>query len=204
MNAKPLFVSSLVALAVSNVQAQDASLDQAIRAWPQAQQETVRMLVEQYGQPSGVMESRVVWTEPESPWQEIVVYQEAVDHDFPMPHKDYLEQSVYHEVPADKMDELAAYDGSIIVYRTEGRLAARCDKEAANFLALNLAHDIINEDKSVEEARQEYADAVQQMQAGNTPDVMRQLSFEPMSAEDAADRDVSLIEGAGQQTASTD
>lgn len=124
-----------------------------------------------------------------------------------MPHTDYLEQAVYLDVPADKMDELAAYDGSIIVYQTEGRVAARCDKQAANYLALNLAYDIINDEKSVEEARQAYADAIRQMQSGSTPELMRSLTFEPVSAEQAAKPDEALIAGSeeessGQQTAS--
>ena len=38
---------------------------------------------------------------------------------------------------------LAAYDGSVVVNRTNGEYQPRCDLEAANFLALNLAHEII-------------------------------------------------------------
>lgn len=49
-----------------------------------------------------------------------------------MPHKDMLLQVIAYEVPADKFDDLAAFDGSVIAERTRGEIAARCDKEAAN------------------------------------------------------------------------
>ncbi|MEX0619455.1 MAG: hypothetical protein WDZ76_07270 [Pseudohongiellaceae bacterium] len=195
MDFKLPVIPSALALALSTtVSAQGVSVGEAISEWPQGQQDTVQMMIEKYGEPSGATNDRVVWTESDGPWDETIVYREAIEHEFPMPHEDYLEQSVFLEVPADKMDELSEFDGSIIVYRTEGRIAARCDKEAANFLALNLAHDIINDDKSVERAREEYADAIREMLSGTTPEIMSQLTFEPMDQDRAAAADVSVID----------
>ena len=34
-------------------------------------------------------------------------------------------------------------DGSVSVHRTVGEISAKCDFEGANFLALNLANDVI-------------------------------------------------------------
>ncbi len=51
-----------------------------------------------------------------------------VPHDFPMPHPDLLEQFVDYQVPPDKFDELAQYDGSVIVERTKGEISARCTR----------------------------------------------------------------------------
>ena len=45
-------------------------------------------------------------------------------------------------------------------------MAARCDKEAAKYLTLNLAHDIIEGSKSVNETRDFYADAIMRMMQG--------------------------------------
>jgi catechol 2,3-dioxygenase-like lactoylglutathione lyase family enzyme len=42
-------------------------------------------------------------------------------------------------------------------------MGARCDAEEANFLTLNLAHEIIIGVKGVEEARRFYAEAVRGM-----------------------------------------
>lgn len=165
----------------------------AVGEWPQKQQDLVQEMINKYGEPSGVMASRVVWDEPSNPWNEIVIYRDAVDHDFPIAHQDYLEQSVLYEVPADKMDELAQFDGSVIVYLTKGRLAARCDQEAANILALNLAHDIIAGDKNVQQARDAYADAVKRMKNGEEVAIMQELNFEPMTADRAARADETVV-----------
>jgi hypothetical protein len=48
---------------------------------------------------------------------------------------------------------LAEFDGSVIAERTAGEVSARCHDEHANFLALNLMHDIVTGAKNVEEAR---------------------------------------------------
>src|ERR1700730_5479015 len=47
---------------------------------------------------------------------------------------------------------LAVFDGSVLVDRTKGEMSARCEGEAANFLALNLADDIVHGRKDVESA----------------------------------------------------
>jgi hypothetical protein len=67
---------------------------------------------------------------------------EEIPHDFPMPHKDMLYQAIAYKIDPDEADKLLQYDGSVILERTKGMIAARCDKEEANFLAINLAHEV--------------------------------------------------------------
>ena len=151
-------------------------------------------MVEKYGPPSGITPSRLVWNNPQQgPWAEIILSRDEVEHHFPMKHTDVLEPVIYYDVPVDKVDDLAAYDGSVIVERTKGTLPARCDKEAANFLALNLAHDIITGQKSVEQAREAYAQSIQQMMKGQTPDAMKRLMFEPKSKQQTGYTDKAVI-----------
>jgi hypothetical protein len=45
------------------------------------------------------------------------------------------------------------FDGSILVDRTRGEVAARCDSEAANVLGLNMVHELVTGKRTVEEAR---------------------------------------------------
>ena len=40
-------------------------------------------------------------------------------------------------------DEIGQYDGSCLVNRTAGEVAAQCDSEAANIITLNLMHEIV-------------------------------------------------------------
>ena len=98
-------------------------------------------------------------------------------HDFPMPHPDLMEQVIDYKVPPGKFSDLAMYDGSVIVERTKGEISARCDKEEANFLALNLAHDIITGRHSVEEARKMYAENIKALMAGQKPAYTQKLQF---------------------------
>ena len=160
--------------------------------WPQTSNEAANAMIDKYGAPDGVTSTMLVWND-NGPWARTIVSKEPVQHDFPMPHEDVLEQVIYHEVPIDKIDDLARYDGSVIVERTKGTISARCDKEGANFLALNLAHDIITDDKTVDEARQAYAEAIQQKMLGQTPEYMTGFAF-PMSEGDTGDPDVTTID----------
>ncbi len=123
--------------------------------WPSGPKETVRIMTQKYGLPTEATPSRVIWIK-NGPWKETVVYKEETQHDFPKPHKDHIKQYIDYRVPVGKFDELAKYDGSVIVDRTKGEVAARCDKEEMNFLALNLANDIVNNKKNAEGAKEEY------------------------------------------------
>jgi hypothetical protein len=80
------------------------------------------------------------------------------------------------------------YDGSVIAERTKGELSARCDKEEANFLALNLANDIATGKKTVAEARQYYARAVSDLMAGKKDPYVQKLQFSPQRRTADADR----------------
>jgi hypothetical protein len=68
-----------------------------------------------------------------------------------------------YRVPVGNFDKLAEYDGSVIVERTKGEISARCDMEEANFLGLNLAHEIITGKRDVKDARKHYAEAMREM-----------------------------------------
>ena len=82
-----------------------------IQSWPKEAKKAAEMMIQKYGQPDEVTAMRVVET----------------DHAFPVPHKDVLEQVIDYRVSTDKVDDLARYDGSVIVERTKGELSARCD-----------------------------------------------------------------------------
>lgn len=149
----------------------------AIADWPDAPKKVAGEMIQKYGQPDGVTASRLVWTDKQ-PWKEIIVYREEVPHHFPIKHTDVLEQVIDYQVPPDKFDELAQYDGSVIAERTKGTLAARCDKEPMNFLALNLAHDVATGKKTVDEARQFYAQTAMAFMKGDKHPYTQKLQFD--------------------------
>jgi hypothetical protein len=157
-----------------------------IQSWPKEAKKSAEMMIQKYGQPDEITAMRLVWHD-NGPWKRTIVTKEETDHAFPMPHKDVLEQVIDYRVPTDKVDDLAAYDGSVIVERTKGELSARCDKEEANFLALNLANDVATGKKSVEEARAQYAQTIENLMAGKKDSYVQSLQF--TAQRPAADKD---------------
>jgi hypothetical protein len=133
-----------------------------------------------YGAPDEVTPTMLVWHD-NGPWKRTTISRDAVPHRFPGPHDDVMEQVIDYRVPPDRFDELAAYDGSVIVERTKGEMSARCDKEGANFLALNLAHEIVTGRRSVAEARRFYAEQIVAMKAGRPAPYTERLMFQPQT-----------------------
>ncbi len=172
--------------------AQKISAEQAIENWKQKPKATAQELISKYGQPQEVTSQRLVWHN-NGPWLETELVNEEIEHNFPMPHKDMLKQTVSLKVPADKLNELGQFDGSVIVDRTSGEIAARCDKEPMNLLALNLANDIITGKKSVDEARDFYAKTAMAFMKGQKDAYTQELQFQPMRAAAAAPDEPSPI-----------
>lgn len=159
-----------------------------IKDWPMASKEAVEATVKSYGEPSSSSADEMVWRNA-GIWEMVRVSKNETQHSFPIEHTDMLKMSIYHKVPVEKMSELGAFDGSVTFDRTQGYLSARCDLEANNFLALNLAHDIITGKKTVEEARTAYADIIKEKMSGKDPDYMKKLQFN-VETNVAADPDV--------------
>ena len=128
-----------------------AVLDEILDEWPDVAKTLAVTMIQKYGPPDEVCSGRLVWHN-NGPWRRTAVYAEQVKHNFPTPHHDVLEQYIPYRVPVGKFDELAVFDGSVLVDRTKGEMSARCEGEAANFLALNLADDIVHGRKDVESA----------------------------------------------------
>ena len=120
--------------------------------WEERPQLIFDKTVETYGLPDELTPTRAIWFNP-GPWKRIILRREGVNHNFPKPHVDHLKSTVDYFVPADDYSALAKYDGSLLLDRTPGEMSARCDFEFANFLAVNLADDIVTRKRSVDEAR---------------------------------------------------
>ena len=158
-----------------------------VHSWPTDARKTAETAIQKYGQPNEVTSERIIWHN-NGPWKHTIVTKEETDHAFPMPHKDVMEQVIDYRVPPEKFDELAQYDGSVIAERTKGELSARCDKEEANFLALNLANDVVKGTKSVEQAREYYAQAIKDLMAGKQDPYLQKLQFKQQRRTADADR----------------
>jgi hypothetical protein len=140
---------------------QEHDVRDVISNWKEQPKKIAQKLIDQYGQPDEVTSKRLIWHK-NGPWKRTELIDEEIPHNFPEPHHDSLLQVIPYRVPPQAGSDLLAFDGSVVVERTRGELAARCDDETANYLALNLAHEIILREKNVDQARRFYAETVQQ------------------------------------------
>lgn len=166
-----------------------ASMQRMTGSWHPAAQEAMQSMMQKYGPPAEMTPTMAVWNQT-GPWKRTIVYAQAVQHNFPMLHPDVLEQFVDYRAPLDRYDELAMFDGSVIVERTKGEMSARCDKEGANFLALNLANEIATGRRTPEQARQMYGEQIRMMKAGQMTPYTSGLMFTPPPSGNDPDRPI--------------
>lgn len=132
-----------------------------LKSWPEASQMAAKEMMDKYGKPNATTPHMLVWHN-NGPWKKTIIYDKETKHIFPVDHTDVMEQEINYKVPADKFSDLAEYDGSVSVHRTDGVISAKCDFEGANFLALNLANDVITGKKTVQAARDFYTNTIKE------------------------------------------
>lgn len=167
-------------------------LDQVLEDWDDDPAGVARKVIDTYGEPDEVTPNRLLWYN-NGPWKRSVLRPDGADHEFPAHHIDYLEQVIDYHVPPDRADDIVSFDGSVTIRRTRGELSAECHGEPANFLAINLVHDILQGDKTVEEARDVYAEIYARKEMGDQPDYITDLHFE-LPEGDQADPDRTTLD----------
>lgn len=143
--------------------------EQVIANWKSAPKAAAEKMLKKYGEPDEVTNMRLIWHD-NGPWKFTEIMNVEINHDFPIPHKDAMHQAVNYKIDPSNADEILEFDGSVILNRTAGRIGAICDKEPANFLAVNLAHEVATGKKSVEEARKQYAQSIAMLMKENKMD----------------------------------
>ncbi len=141
---------------VTSSRVEKAAVEGLLNHYLPKPKEVAMKMVEKYGAPNEATPTRMVWFN-NGPWKFTILTNEEIPHHFPMEHVDLLRQGIDYKVPANKFNDVAHYDGSIVIDRTPGEISARCDKEEMNFLAVNLANDVAMGKRSVQQARDFYA-----------------------------------------------
>jgi hypothetical protein len=130
-----------------------------LKNWPAASQAAIKEMIKKYGLPDEVTEHSLVWYN-NGPWKYTKVFDSENKHLFPIDHTDVIEQAIDYKVPLNKFNDLALYDGSITIKRTDGELSVRCDREAVNFLTINLVNNVAIGKMTVGEAKTFHANVV--------------------------------------------
>jgi hypothetical protein len=164
-----------------------------LKEWPAESREATQLVIRKYGEPDEITDSQFIWHEP-GPWKRIVASRQFYRHDFPIPHIDAVESVINYRVPINRIAEVAEFDGSIVVERTAGEVSARCHGEEANFLAINLMHDIVMGTKTSKQAREYYVRELTDRHRGLPTPYMDTLRFMPTN--NSADPDCRVISDA--------
>ncbi len=157
-----------------------------VASWPEKTRRLAAQLVTKYGVPAEATERQITWY-ANGPWKRTTLYKEEVPHNFANAHKDVLEQTVNYQVPVDKLAVLAQFDGSIVANRTRGELSSTSDSEDTNFLALNVADDVVKGERDAEQARTYYAQIIRAKMIKEPEAYLQALKFKP--AANTADPD---------------
>jgi hypothetical protein len=182
-----------VQAAVGSAKIEAGDVAEITKDWPEPAKAAAADMLRKYGPPQEATARLLVWRD-NGPWKRTIVHRDGADHAFATPHKDVLEQVVEYKVPLNFFNALAVYNGSVLADRTRGELTAHCDKESTNFLALNLAHDIIRGRLTAEQAREAHTKALQELMAGKNPDYTQKLMIGSPQGE-LADPDTATIAG---------
>jgi hypothetical protein len=149
-----------------------------LASWPEKTRRLAAQLVTKYGAPTETTERQITWN-ANAPWKRTTLYKEEFPHNFANAHQDVLEQTVNYKVPVDKLAALAQFNGSIVVNRTRGEISSTSDSEDTNFLALNVADDVVNGERDVEQARTYYAQIIRAKMIKEPEPYLQALKFKP-------------------------
>lgn len=149
-----------------------------LEGWPDVPRKAARTTIERYGPPNEGTPFRLIWYR-NGPWKRTEVTRDEIVHNFPTPHTDFITNWIDYRVPPERFADLARFDGSCLLDRTAGEVGARCDTEAANTLTLNLVHEIVTGQRSVDEARGLFAEALSAYTLGRPSPYAERLLFEP-------------------------
>ena len=166
-----------------------AQVEKLTNDWPVASRDAIKYLTAKYGAPAAITADMAVWGKT-GPWKRSIVFRKEVPHQFPKAHTDVMQQWLDYKAPVPKYSELAMFDGSVVVERTAGEMSARCDKEAANFLAVNLANEVATGKRTVERARTKYGEQIMEMTAKRPAPYTENVMFDTSAP--TADPDRSL------------
>ena len=146
-----------------------------IKDWPKPARNAVLMMIDKYGQPNEFNDDSLVWLN-NGPWKRTVVHRAGL----PGPRErrdDVLQQFVTYRVPLNKFPELASFDDRLVMDRTRNELSFRSDSEKKNFLALNLADEIVSSWMDAQKARQAFAEGMELSLAAKSSPYAEGLRF---------------------------
>ena len=151
----------------------------AIAGWPDASRKTAELIMEKYGAPNAIGDRVLVWN-GNTPWKLTLVHRE--DPGLYPTRGGSLQQVIDYEVPKDSVTALEELDAGLSVSPNRRELSGTNVSEEENFLAVNLAHEIITGRSTPAQARSKYALTMALRDSGKSSPLTSRLLFEPAKA----------------------
>ena len=148
----------------------------AIEGWPAGSRRLLGAMIEKYGIPQRLNVVEAVWYD-NGPWRKTVVHRDSASRFWGIKDKDYLEQFIRYQVPADKAGSLKLFGKRLEIEGAVGELSSRSASEGMNYMALNLAHEIVTGARSVEDARDFYLKTEELSRAGKSSPYLEGFLF---------------------------
>lgn len=140
-----------------------------VESWPPIAKQTALAMLAQYGPPDEFSKKNLIWNN-NGPWNKSVVSAR--------PEDGILRQYINHDVPIQKAQALARLGAGLKSDLRARELSSASDSEETNYLALNLAHEVITEKMSAEQARELYVKTATLAKAGKSSPAMQRLLFD--------------------------
>lgn len=149
-----------------------------ILLWPTFSYRLARMMISEYGQPAEASDHRLAWVD-NAPWKRTVVYRTPPRERVLVGNGGRLEQSVSYRVPDDRIGDLGRFDTDIEADLKAGLLTVISDAESDNFLALNLADEVIKGRRTPKEASEFRRKQQRLRDSGKSSPYFERLLFVP-------------------------
>ena len=154
--------------------------ESAIASWPGVTKAAARALIEKYGPPTSVTVTGLGWASEKQKVMRVWLYRfPSLDND-PLPHRDFIENTIDYRVPPDKVAELVRFDHALVIDVVRAKLTTHSDSEKNNILAFNLADEIVTGARNVASARDIRRKTIQESLAGKSSPYTEKLLFKPV------------------------
>lgn len=144
--------------------------------WSDLSRLSARRLMEEYGVPDEVHADSLVWNN-NGPWRRTVVNNvRPMASDDPVT-QNVVSQTVKYNVNRNQSLDILRFDDHVGYDPANGELSSTADREAHNYLRLNLADDVAHGRLRPDQARDSYASIVNFEKAGKTSPYLLGLRF---------------------------
>jgi hypothetical protein len=137
--------------------------------WPQASRRAAERMLEKYGVPDQADSRRLAWND-NGPWKRTVVRRDG--------GRDPLEQTAAYRVPNARYGALRHLPGKVTAERGHDELSSRAVTEPLNFLAVNLADEVVSGKRDADDARRFFEKTASLASSGKSSSYMEGLLFE--------------------------